>query len=103
MVYYCSAFWYSSLQVYYERNFTYFNLKGYYSYILEHYVKVCDVDGGRDVCVPCPPDSYLDDPTNSEFLYDCIKKNCAEGNFTNSISFKILILLVRWFIVLNYF
>ncbi|XP_078340132.1 uncharacterized protein LOC111108347 [Crassostrea virginica] len=44
----------------------------------QNYVKVCDVDGGRDACVPCPPDSYLDDPTNSEFLYDCIEKNCAE-------------------------
>ncbi|XP_065937220.1 uncharacterized protein [Magallana gigas] len=44
----------------------------------QHYVRVCDREGGADVCVPCGPNAYLDDPTNSYFLFDCLEKNCGE-------------------------
>ncbi|XP_052678035.1 uncharacterized protein LOC128159038 isoform X2 [Crassostrea angulata] len=44
----------------------------------QHYVRVCDREGGADVCVPCGPNAYLDDPTNSYFVFDCLEKTCGE-------------------------
>lgn len=44
----------------------------------QHYVRVCDTEGGADVCVPCGPNAYLDDPTDSNFVFDCLEKNCGE-------------------------
>lgn len=45
----------------------------------EHYVRICNTEGGADVCVPCGPNAYLDDPTDSHFAFDCLEKNCGEG------------------------
>lgn len=45
----------------------------------EHYVRICNTEGGADVCVPCGPNAYLDDPTDSYFAFDCLEKNCGEG------------------------
>lgn len=44
----------------------------------QHYVRICNTEGGADVCVPCGPNAYLDDPTDSYFAFDCLEKNCGE-------------------------
>lgn len=44
----------------------------------QHYVRICNTEGGADVCVPCGPNAYLDDPTDSHFAFDCLEKNCGE-------------------------
>lgn len=44
----------------------------------QHYVRICNTEGGVDVCVPCGPNAYLDDPTDSYFAFDCLEKNCGE-------------------------
>lgn len=44
----------------------------------QHYVKVCETEGGADVCVPCGPTAYLDDSTDSHFVFECLEKNCGE-------------------------
>lgn len=44
----------------------------------QHYVRICNTEGGADVCVPCGSNAYLDDPTDSYFVFDCLEKNCGE-------------------------
>ncbi|XP_062601226.1 uncharacterized protein LOC134262921 [Saccostrea cucullata] len=44
----------------------------------QHLVKVCESNGEADVCVPCPEGTYLDDRTDSNFIFDCLEKNCGE-------------------------
>lgn len=58
-----------------------YNRHGRFVPLSEHYVRVCDTEGGADVCVPCGPNAYLDDPTDSNFVFDCLEKNCGEGRY----------------------
>ncbi|XP_056000710.1 uncharacterized protein LOC125653344 isoform X2 [Ostrea edulis] len=44
----------------------------------QQYVKVCEKNGEPDVCHPCPGSTYLDDPTDSYFVFPCLEKNCGE-------------------------
>lgn len=42
-------------------------------------MRICDREGGVDVCVFCGFNVYLDDFIDSYFVFDCLEKNCGEG------------------------
>lgn len=48
-------------------------------FFLEYYVRICNMEGGVDVCVFCGFNVYLDDLIDSYFVFDCLEKNCGEG------------------------
>ncbi|XP_061175832.1 uncharacterized protein LOC133184789 [Saccostrea echinata] len=44
----------------------------------QQFVKVCENNGEADVCQSCPEGTYLDDRTDSNFIFDCLERNCGE-------------------------
>ena len=50
--------------------------------LTDHQVIMCQVNGSADTCEPCPPGTFMDDTTDSQFPSPCIKFNCPPGKNT---------------------